>query len=239
MNRQAKYRLAARLAGIAGAYAYKRYYGNGGKRKRTSYSYTKRRPRYIGYAATKEKKFHDLDIANTVFSGTGTIIASLNLVQMGTTESERVGRKITVVSVSYRGRIIINTKTVPNNATDVCRMIIYLDKQANGGAASVLEILELARYDSFNNLANSSRFRILKNIVMSIDSHGVGYDGATFSTNAASLAVECFINVNIPVEFSGVAGTIGEVNSNNFGILYISAFGQANFQGNTRIRYMG
>ena len=41
------------------------------------------------------------------------------------------------------------------------RVMLYHDKQANGATAAVLDILESADYQSFNNLVNSGRFRIL------------------------------------------------------------------------------
>ena len=46
-------------------------------------------------------------------------------------------------------------------ASNLVRIIVYLDRQCNGAAAGVTDLLESASYLSFRNLANQSRFKFL------------------------------------------------------------------------------
>lgn len=116
------------------------------------------------------------------------------------------------------------------------RVIVFLDRQANGTAATVTDILETAQYNSFNNLANSSRFRIMydkrhdMNYFNTQTSGGQDIDGTNISGSF-------FANVNLPIEFSSTTGVIGEIRSNNIGLLLISDSQQGYLEGRVRVRF--
>jgi len=181
-----------------------------------------------------EQKFFDTTRAAAAAPIAGIIAnLSLNLIPQGVTESERVGRKCTVTRIYIQGQFLKTATSTAADADDTIRMIVYLDKQANGATAAVTDILETATINSFNNLSNSSRFKTLAVKRMSINAI------ASFAAGTVNVQEDwtCAIKCNIPIEFSAATGAIAEVRSNNIGILMISDEGLAFFQYTARIRF--
>ncbi len=187
-----------------------------------------------------ELKFHDVNLDDAVISATGTVTPSVNLIAQGVTESERVGRRCTIKSIFWRWECnlpAVDAQALPDNG-DVVRFIMYVDKQANGAAAAVTDILESADHLSFNNLSNSGRFRTLYdyNMVMNYDtlaSDGAGVVSSAFRTYRGKFYKKC----NIPLEFDASTGAITEIRSNNIAVLLISRSGKAVFVSKIRLRF--
>ncbi len=201
--------------------------------------------RYTGMGG-RELKFHDIAIDDATIASAGTIqnAGSVALIGQGITESLRIGRKLTIKSINWR--YTINLPELDDiadpGASDTVRIILYLDKQANGATALVTDILDTADYQSFNNLANKSRFMTLmdRTITMkysTLGSHGFAAD--TFAQVQVLHDGAFFKKCEIPMEFSGVAApaAITEVRSNNIGVLLISSNGVAGFNSNMRLRF--
>lgn len=157
----------------------------------------------------------------------GVILSSLNLVPQGTDENERIGRKITVYQISFNGII------TQSSSSDALRIILYLDKQANGANAAVSDILDTADVYSFMNLANRDCFEILQEWLFGSD---------TFATSGGAgkaFMQQVDIGIEVPIEFSGATGAITEVRSNNLGLLLIGFDDTASlpwvFNGTSRI----
>lgn len=169
-----------------------------------------------------ELKFFDTIRGQGNIQPGGTIFSpSLNLIPQGTTESERIGRKCTLKTISIKGQTIKAATTTVNGTADRVRWIIYLDTQTNGGAATVLNILETADIESFRNLAESSRFKILYDRTIATNCHaGSGDAGEDFGRYVYNFNFNK--RCNIPLEFSSTTGVITELRSNNIGILIIS-----------------
>ncbi len=188
-----------------------------------------------------ELKFHDLDINDAVIAQNGTI-AQVTCVQIaeGIGEEQRVGRKLTVRSINWRfditGGVQANTAT-PNH--EVVRVILYLDKQANGATAAITDILEVDDYQSFNHLANKSRFRTLMDRTYNLDLVAATGADATSEWSLQAIQDTLFKKVNIPIEYDNTAadGSIATIRSNNIGVLLLSKFGLASFGSKMRIRY--
>ncbi len=176
-----------------------------------------------------ELKFFDTQKAATTVAQTGTVLDdSLNHIAQGVTENERVGRKCTVRSIHLHGTYQNSNVTSVNDTKNGVRIIVYLDKQANGATVAVSDILEditaTNGYNSFRNLANSGRFRILFDKRFPIHYPAVAQTAAgTFSTYL-SMRNWSFhkTGLSIPLEFNGATGAIGEIRSNNIGIVGIS-----------------
>jgi len=116
-------------------------------------------------APTGELKFFDTIVAGTALAITGVITSpSLNLVPQGITESQRIGRKITIKGITIRFLTQFNNGTAQTG--EVLRIMVVHDKQNNGAAAAVTitDVLETASEGSFNNLANKSRFTTLMDV---------------------------------------------------------------------------
>ncbi len=185
-----------------------------------------------------ELKFHDLDTVDAVVAATGSIdVPSCNLIAQGTTESTRIGRKCTIRKILWKFDCKLPASTSSTATSDVLQVILYLDKQANGVTAAVLDILETAAVNEFRNLSNSGRFRILMNRHYSLTAPSGGGDGTTEDYGEYVIHDEYYKECNIPLEFSGITGAITELRSNNIGILLISKDGTANFNGKMRVRF--
>lgn len=122
---------------------------------------------------------------------------------------------------------------------DVVRLILYIDKQANGAAVSaVTDILETASWNSFRNLANQQRFQILSDRKFVMNYTNMASDAAgQFSTASVYKQIDKYWKVNAPIEFSATTGAIGEIRSNNIGVLAISATGRTQLLSKVRLRF--
>ncbi len=189
-----------------------------------------------------ELKFHDVDLDDAVIDTAGTVTPTVNIIPQDVTEKTRVGRKCTIKSIGWRYRISlpeIDAVATPQLA-DVVRVIMYLDKQANGATAAVTDLLESANFQSFNNLANKSRFRVLHDAMYDLNYLTLASDNAAVVSSASiNRSGEFFKKCNIPIEFDDTAttGAIGTIRSNNLGVLLISSAGVAGFDSKIRLRF--
>ncbi len=207
------------------------------KRKRRTYG---GRYRGGGYDPAKEMKFFDTALTPTNFiSGGSIVLSSLNLIPQGAGESQRIGRKCDIKSISMRYAIRFLPSTVA--ADTIVRVIVYQDKQANGAAATVAGIIEDADFQSFRNLAEKGRFRTLMDKTVAVN--------ATAAASVATPNNEIFAHsyqyqfhkkCHIPIEFNLGAGALTEIRSNNLGILIIGRDTDlANFECIVRVRFQG
>lgn len=190
-----------------------------------------------------EQKFFDNNSLNaTAVSNTGVFLSSsVNLVPTGTGESEKIGRKLTIKSIFWRYSVelpAVSAAAIDGN-DDSVRLIVYLDKQANGAAATVTEILEAASIHSFNNLENSQRFTIMKDELIDIQRGALTNDGSSsFFQPFSSKNMKWYKKCNIPIEFgSNAAPTIADIKSNNIGVLAISRAAACDINSRLRIRF--
>ncbi len=196
---------------------------------------------YGRYAPARgELKFHDVDLDDAVIATGGTVTPSINLIAQGITESTRVGRKCTIKSILWRYSINLVEQDAQATAAsgDTIRVILFWDKQANGATATVTGILQSADYQSFNNLANSQRFRVLHDKTRTINFQTLASDGAGVVSSADVLRDYTFFKkCDIPIEFSDTTGAITEIRSNNLGVLLISRNGTTVFGSKFRLRF--
>ncbi len=190
-----------------------------------------------GQPVSLERKFFDLDIDDATIATGGTIAQdSCNKIPQGVTENTRVGRKCTIRQIGWRFTLSLGISSI-NNGADEIRVILYLDKQANGATAAVTDILETADHQSFNNLANKKRFRTLMDRIYSYSPQASSGDGTTTDTTGWNLDDSFFKKVNIPIEFNSTAGAITEITSNNIGVLLLSRTGIVTFTSKMRLRF--
>ncbi len=196
--------------------------------------------RYTG--AHGELKFLDFQLDDAVIASGGTVTPTIHTIPEGNSESERVGRKVTIKKVGWRYKIELpesDAQATPSEG-DTVRAIMFLDKQANGATAAVLDILETANWQSFNQLANKSRFRILMDRTHDLNYRGMASDGAGLVSQANWVESHAFFKTcNIPIEYDNSAntGAIGTIRSNNIGVLMISKSGLASMISKIRVRY--
>lgn len=199
------------------------------------------RPRSMGRgrraSATVETKFKDGNYDFGAVAVTGEL-QNMVLVPQDTTESGRIGRKITLTSCSVRLMIELPETDDDHDTADILRVIVFIDKQANGATPACADILETATLLAFNNLANKGRFRTLADRRYEISSSTGSGNGTTDHFGAQRRYEELHFKLNLPIEYSGTTGAITEVKSNNLGILVLSKEGVVNLVTKWRIRYL-
>lgn len=193
---------------------------------------------YGRYAlAVNEKKFFDGAKAKTATSATGTIFDdSLVEIPQGVTEKTRVGRVAKLHSLHMNFTIRLPPVADNGSATEVTRIIVFVDKQANGATALVADILETAVRESYRKLANSHRFYILCDKTTTLNAQWAGAtlgNALTFKT----ISYNKHWKEPLQLEFSGVTGAITELRSNNIGVLIITDEGSSEVQYNWRVRF--
>lgn len=185
---------------------------------------------YTRYTRPGELKFFDTDHTVSTVVPTGTITDStLNAMVAGTGESQRVGRCIYVKGVYIKGSIRLGSNAVLADSSNRCRIIMYIDKQANGAAATAADILDATgasvSIDSFRNLENASRFRILSDKIVHIQA-SVGGNGTTDAIGEVlrTFRIAKTFRNPLKIEFNAVGGgTVADVTSNNIGMLMVTA----------------
>lgn len=169
----------------------------------------------------------------------GTILYdTINVIAQGTGASQRIGRQATIRKLLCNYQVILPASII--TLADVVRIIIYVDKQANGAAATPGQILKGSPPDimSFKNLDNSKRFYTLLDKKIPISHRaGVGVVGEEFAQVIKRFSF--FKNVNIPVIYDSTAGAITEIRSNNIGVLAISEIARITLATQFRLRYYG
>lgn len=213
----------------SGAYRRSGYY--------TSYGRTYNR----SGTAPQELKFFDNIIVDSLIAAGGTIAnSSLVLIPAGTTESTRIGRKCVVRKIAFRWVIELIPTVVAAETFDVVRVIVYLDKQANGAAAGTTTILEVDDFQSYNRIENKNRIRILMDRVYSLNGQAGSGRGTTDTLSYGGYMIHdsWYHDCTLPIEYGGVAGNLAEIKSNNIGILLLSNEGnRTSFTGRLRIRF--
>lgn len=187
-----------------------------------------------------ELKFHDLDVNDAVIAAGGTVQTAQLTIAQGTTESQRIGRKVVIKSINWRYRLFLPATTSSASTSDIVRMIVFIDKQANGAAAGVTDLLESADFQSFNQLANKSRFTVLHDKTFNLESRSGAGDGTTNTYGEMAISSSFFKKCSIPIEYdnSGTTGAVTEIRSNNILVMLLSEQGLCTFDSKMRYRFL-
>lgn len=168
------------------------------------------------------------------------------MIPAGTGLQERIGRKIAVTGIFIKGVADLPSSASAADMADNIRFMVVHDKQCNGNSALASDVLANvapgAAWRSFRNLPNTQRFRVLHDEVMGLQSGGGAYEGT--GTNVAAFApVNHPFTVNVTfkkplvIEYSGVAGGINEIKSNNVFILLASDIAKGRVEFSLRTRF--
>lgn len=172
-------------------------------------------------AMQKEVKFLDTNISSTDITSTGVIVSNcLNAIPVGTGDSQRIGKEVKTLKLMYRGYSRIPNQSSLLRTTVDHRYIVYLDKQANGAAATVTNILSAATWNAFRNLDNTKRFQILYDQNHRIDCTGVGSGPVS---GRGEKTIKFFIDIRVPLTFSASTPDVTDMTQNNLGLLVIAS----------------
>ena len=188
-----------------------------------------------------EMKFHETEVDDIIVAAGGTLITdSINKIPQGDGETQRIGREVRILHVLWRYEISLpfsDAQAVAKNGDSV-RVILFLDKQCNEATATVTNILESSNIHSFMNLDNRDRFVFIMDKLHDINYIAMGSDGVgLMSQTGVKQQYTFYKEVDILLEFNGENGDIGEIRSNNLGILLCGSNGVAGFDSKIRLRF--
>lgn len=188
-----------------------------------------------------ERKFKDTGFASVI--NDTTLIQQLTVIPEGNGESERIGRKITLRNIHVKGQLVLSPETLfTTKMSDWVEIYILQDTQTNGALFTGTDLLENDNIEAFRNLANSSRFKVLKKKTFSMNAL-VGIQTSegpvTFATGEVTRAFSMNIQCDIPIEYDNslTTGVITTVRSNNIYLCAISVEGKCVYGGTVRLRY--
>lgn len=192
---------------------------------------SRRSPRPVAtkvYQNLGEMKNFDTIQDNLPIDTTAENVTSLNLIPQGVTDNTRVGRKCTIRRITMKGYLSWDSTTMGAGtfAFAQVRLVLVLDKQANGGNPAWTDVYQAATVNSPRNLSNVNRFTVLK------DWHLTPTFPCVPNTAGTGVVIVCPMakikfnkKVNIPLEFSSTTGAITEIRSNNLTLMAMSLIG--------------
>ena len=220
----------------------KMYYGTSKRRSYASGGTRYRRPPYYvyrEYGAKKELKYLDSVAASTTVSVSGTEYFSTSgglTVPNGPDSQERIGRKIMLKKVMFRGKIVLNEDGDAADTFDRVRMMLIWDRQCNGTNVGLSTVLTSAQIDQYNELQKGDRFKILWEKIVVLN-RTTGVDDSLKQYGKYGRSIFMAKKCNIPITYQGTNGNVTERFNNNLVWYAISDFGQAAISGTFRIRY--
>ncbi len=225
----------------------RRPYGKGKYRKTGYYGRYNRQK----VSMKRERKFRDvINVTINPVKQQGSVIGeALLTIDAGTSESQRLGRKIVLTKISLRFKVFLNPDFAYGN---VVRIMIVVDKQCNGVMFTVPEVLDKGpdteeTYHSFMQLANKGRFKILMDKFIQMNYlTGVKTSGTAGTGHGVSRNFEYHKDCAIPILYDGVVGSITERCCNNIGVLIMAEREEATSPDSTcgvimdaRLRFVG
>ncbi len=211
-------------------------------RYRSSGAMVPYKKRYFrGKGDEKEYKFHDVSTDDAVVSTTWLSTGrSLLLIAQGTDESERIGRKIMVTSITTKVHVFLPCTTNSCLTHDTFIIKLMLDTQCNETDASNADIVDqVTNYQSFNNLANRTRFVTLWSKVVNLQNVSGAGNGTTNTFGEMSVDFTMHHRAMIPIEYDAVTGAVTSITSNNLFLFSCSRHGLCGYISRTRIRFTG
>lgn len=164
--------------------------------------------------ASKETGFVDLAPATYVLDTTGSITLIATVAQ-GASVNQRIGKKAMWKSIQMRGGVSVNTTATTN---DISIILVY-DRRPTGALPAITDVLVSADANSFNNDANSGRFKILRRIDMVL----TGNSTTPATGNESKNVTEYIPLKDLPAVFKAAGtGAIGDIEE---GALYMITVG--------------
>ena len=158
-----------------------------------------------------ELKVIDTDLsAITGFDTTGSVTL-LNGIAQGTDYNTRIGRKFTMKTLYCRMSLQPGA-TAANIA--LARFIVVYDRQSNGAAPLITDVLTAINDSSLNNLTNRDRFVIITDKVYKV--------GLSTSMESGRQVWKKYLKCNLEVTNGGTGATIASIQT---GSLYLLTMG--------------
>jgi len=131
----------------------------------------------------------------------------------------RVGNRIVMKSVNLR---MLFTNEAAMVSRQPIRLMLVYDRQANGAAPVITDILDSAAMSSQKNVANRDRFLVLRDMVFDMNSFG--------AATAAASNVQMVKTVFVPLKglmttYNAGAAGVGSITTGALYLVYFSTTG--------------
>lgn len=157
-----------------------------------------------------ELKASDVNVSMAADT-TGAILL-LNGIDPGTALNQRIGRQILAKKLRLRLACVVTAAT---GADQTQRVMVVLDKQPNGVALAITDVLTSVGTTANYNLSNQARFKILFDRRV--------YLNATAEPFSAQL-LDVSLGQKYVVQFNaGVAGTVADITTNSLYMITIGS----------------
>lgn len=174
-----------------------------------------------------------LDTAISVAVNTAGTITLLNGMQQGNTASTRVGMKISIRSIEWKGYHIVTAGT---GADQMHRFMLLIDRQTNAtGPTALTDFLSTGNVIGLRNLAARKRFKIALDKFYTLNATG---------ESGSRRAIKFYMKLRRPlvVEYNAADnGTVADIVSNSLHLITIGSEAAGvtagSIAGNMRIRY--
>lgn len=167
-----------------------------------------RRGFYGLYTARGRKELKVIDTASASYAADTTgLVTLINGVAQGTDFNTRIGRKFTMKSVLVRGDVRVGATP----ASTAWRVMVVLDRQANGVAPGITDIINAANLAGVQTLSFRDRFVVL-----------MDKQGWLEQTDMQIRPFKWYHKCNLEVTNSGTGATVGSIAT---GALYLVTCG--------------
>jgi len=198
-----------------------------------------------GAAVTGEMKYFDTVLtagalpASTNWTGTEfdpATILTLFAPTVGAGVNQRIGKSAKVLSIKIKGYINIASQA-DQTATDAAvmvRVLLYQDLQTNAAQAQGEQVMDgsaasaFQMINSFQNIDNFGRFRVLKDKRIILDNYAVTYDGTNIEQSGMIRQFKFTHKFKKPVvvRFNATnGGTIADIVDNSWHVIATSNTG--------------
>ncbi len=240
------------------------------KRKRNGFRSTTRarrpfkRPRRTNTAAIRrnirtggflglERKFFDVESAADAFATTWAAMepatTNLTAVAQGDGESNREGRKFSILSIHLKGFVKrpASESTTGPFGDETVRVCLVQDKQTNGAQLTATDVMDGGQtedYLAFRNLQFTKRFNVLWDRTFTLPvSRGAMNEGSINLFATADVRVPFTVNKTfnnpIQVTMSGTTADIANVTDNSIHVIGVGSATSVTLDYQCRIRFMG
>lgn len=138
-------------------------------------------------------------------------VTLLNGVAQGQDLTDRIGRKFSMKSILLRFTVIYGAAAVSGS---IARWLIVYDKQTNGVAPAVLDVLTVGSPTAFNNLTNRDRFIVIYDKI-----HNIGTGPA--NDNGFSYVMK-YRKCNLETTNGGTGATVASIATGGLFLIGVS-----------------
>lgn len=165
-------------------------------------------------------------------------------IKQGVQQDQRIGRMCTIKAIQWKGAVTLNTQGSLLNSSEVTRIMVILDTQANGESHTLAQVLKVRTGNNlvygYRNLENSGRFKMLWDKSIKQSTGAVSTNAADATTSAEVVTrFQYYKRVHIPINYNSTTGAITELKNNRISFWAVNHFGLTKLEGILRIRFEG